>query len=90
MTAADKWEVVRIYGDDRTNIVSTHKTVELAEAAFAAATANDTFYAVDVSYLPGGRRLDFEPLFGIANGCRWVASGEGCAWADRSLNEFTR
>lgn len=70
---ADKWEVVRIFGDERQHVRSTHKSPELAERAYAVAAADPAFYAVDVSYLPGGRVLDFEPAYGTANGLYWVA-----------------
>lgn len=84
---ADRWEVVRIYGDERPHVRSEHKSVELAEAAFAKATKDDALYAVDVNYLPGGQWLAFEPLFGIANGYQWIAH-DGCpVYAEQRLNE---
>lgn len=87
--AADRWEVVRHYGDNRQSVISHHKSIELAEAAYAVATGED-WYAVDVSFLEGGHVLNFEPLFGIANGYAWVAAPDdlhGAIYADEWLND---
>lgn len=86
MPAADAWEVVRHGGDHRGTVITTHKSIELAEKAYAAAVEQG-FYAVDVSFLPGGKRLMFQPLFGIANGLFWV-DYHGPVYSDNWVNDL--
>lgn len=85
----DKWEVVRIHGDERAHVRSTHKSVELAERAFAKAVKSNEFYAVDVCFLPNGREVDFDPIFGIANGFQWVQHSHASrtVWSEDNFND---
>lgn len=82
---SDKWEVLRIYGDDRQGVSSFHKSAELADCAFAKAVASNDFYAVDVLFLVNGRRVDFEPIYGIANGFQWITHNNELIYSDAQL-----
>lgn len=87
-TAPHRWEVVRIYADGvRANVTTTHKSADYAERHYNAAVALGIYYAVDVNFLPHGRVLDFEPLYGVANGFAWVEHDGGAVYADEALND---
>lgn len=88
-TAPDKWEVVRYYADGtRPNVTTTHKSPELADAAYRKALTED-FYAVDVLFLPHGRTLDFEPMYGTANGFAYTTWEQRAVYAAEWLNEVS-
>lgn len=85
---ADKWEVIRHFADGvRGSVITRHYAARLADKAFAQAVAEGFYYAVDVNFLPSGSSLNFEPMYGIANGffCYWHENR--CIWSDEQLNE---
>lgn len=83
----DKWEVMRHAGDRTSStVVSTHKSAELAHAAFTKALG-EGHYALDVCYLQGGHRLSFEPLYGVANGFSYYVHDHQYVWSEEAWNE---
>lgn len=86
-TAPDRWEVVRHIADGQTpSFGSKHNSAERAATAYTDAVARG-FYAVDVLFLPHGRAVDFEPLYGIANGFYWHQHAGSAVYAEEGLNE---
>jgi hypothetical protein len=90
LKGADLWEVTRHYADgEQSNVHSLHARADLAERAYRRALG-EGFYAVDVSFLPHGRKLAFEPLYGTANGFQWHAHEGQAIYSDPSIEPLAK